>query len=110
MVKGIELVVVYMDTAVFPLFSVNPIFLKSFIVCGTEGLLTNDVETLDSIIGSSSIPSNSPVDYAINDLVSTSGRGWCATGNLGSDPYIQLNFTSMVSLTYMKAKAYLAHM
>ena len=73
-------------------------------MCGTEGLLTNDVETLDSIIGSSSIPSNSPVDYAINDLVSTSGRGWCATGNLGSDPYIQLNFTSMVALTYMKAK------
>ena len=85
---------------------VNPIqlFFYSCTVCETEGLLTNDVEILDSIIGSPSILSNSHVNYPINDLVSTSGRGWCAMGDLGSDPYIQLNFTSMVSLTYMKAE------
>ena len=71
-----------------------------FTVCGTEQLLTNDAELLNYIIGSSSIPSGSP----INDLVAISGIRWCTARNLGSNPYFQLNFTSMVSLTYMKAR------
>ena len=71
-----------------------------FTVCGTERLLTNDTELLDYITGSSAIPSGSP----ISNLVATNDIRWCTVRNLGSNAYFQLNFTSMVSLTYMKAR------
>lgn len=77
-------------------------FLLHTTVCESEGLLTNSEELLDSVIGSLSIPSDSP----INQLVTTSNEEWCTTNDLGSDPYFQLNFTSMVSLTYMRARGF----
>ena len=73
-------------------------------VCEAERLLTDDEELLDSVIGSLSITSASAYGYNIKNLVSTSNTTWCTNGDLGSDSYLQLNFTSMVSLTYMKAK------
>ena len=70
-------------------------------LCVTEGLVTNDV---DSIISSPSIPADSPIDFTINDLVTTRDAGWCTAGNLGSNPYFELNFTSLVSLAYMEVQ------
>ncbi len=86
----------------FPQHCVITIILIFNAACDNETLLTANSDLLDpsSSITASSATSGDPVQ----DLVNRGSQAWCSTEDFALEPYVELNFTSVVSLSYMIAR------